>query len=215
MKLAILGSTGAVGRHLVKQALDAGHTVTAFARNPADLTLTHPSLRIVQGDATVAVDVARAVEGQDVVLSALGSRTRARNTTRTDTMRNLLAARPKRLVWLCAAGVGDSLAQAKRSSFLYGYVLIPLMLRHVFADAAVADDMLRRSSGIDWVVVRPVGLTDAPGTGRIEVIPDHEKVPSSWIPREDVARFMLEQATTNTHLKTMPVICQPRRSTAV
>jgi putative NADH-flavin reductase len=33
MKLLIFGATGGVGYQLVKQALDRGHTVTAFARD--------------------------------------------------------------------------------------------------------------------------------------------------------------------------------------
>ena len=37
MKLTIIAATGGVGRQLVAQALDAGHDVTAVARNPAKL----------------------------------------------------------------------------------------------------------------------------------------------------------------------------------
>ena len=34
MKIAIIGATGIVGRRLVDEALDRGHTVTAIARRP-------------------------------------------------------------------------------------------------------------------------------------------------------------------------------------
>ncbi|NEO95433.1 MAG: NAD(P)H-binding protein, partial [Moorea sp. SIO3G5] len=37
MNILIFGSTGGTGRQLVEQALDQGHRVTAFARNPAKL----------------------------------------------------------------------------------------------------------------------------------------------------------------------------------
>jgi uncharacterized protein YbjT (DUF2867 family) len=33
MKLVIFGATGTVGRQVVEQALEQGHTVIAFARN--------------------------------------------------------------------------------------------------------------------------------------------------------------------------------------
>jgi uncharacterized protein YbjT (DUF2867 family) len=51
MKLLIFGSAGGTGRELVKQALDQGHSVTAFARDPAKTEdLQHPSLKVVRGD---------------------------------------------------------------------------------------------------------------------------------------------------------------------
>ena len=38
MKLTVFGATGGVGRELVTHALDAGHHVTAYVRNPVRAT---------------------------------------------------------------------------------------------------------------------------------------------------------------------------------
>jgi len=40
MNLTVLGATGGIGRHVVSQALDAGHHVTVYDRSPAKLNLT-------------------------------------------------------------------------------------------------------------------------------------------------------------------------------
>ena len=48
MNLLILGATGGTGRALVEQALEQGHIVTAFARDPSKVRTTHPNLRIVK-----------------------------------------------------------------------------------------------------------------------------------------------------------------------
>ena len=37
MKLTIVAATGGIGRHLLDQALDGGHVVTAVVRNPSKL----------------------------------------------------------------------------------------------------------------------------------------------------------------------------------
>ncbi len=47
IRLLVFGSTGGTGRELVNQALDNGHTVTAYARDPAKLAdIQHSRLRL-------------------------------------------------------------------------------------------------------------------------------------------------------------------------
>ena len=73
MKLLIFGSTGGTGRELIKQALDQGHDVVAYARNPVKLDdIKHKKLQIVQGDVLDRAVVENAIEGREAVLSAIG-----------------------------------------------------------------------------------------------------------------------------------------------
>jgi putative NADH-flavin reductase len=72
MKLTVFGATGDVGRELVTHALDAGHHVTAYARNPGKLDLTHPNLTVIPGELTDRDADQRAARGADAVISALG-----------------------------------------------------------------------------------------------------------------------------------------------
>ncbi|KAG5285674.1 hypothetical protein AALO_G00006110 [Alosa alosa] len=50
MKLVVLGGTGQTGQHLVNQALQQGHTVTAVVRNPGKMTVSHENLKVVEGN---------------------------------------------------------------------------------------------------------------------------------------------------------------------
>jgi putative NADH-flavin reductase len=77
MNLLILGATGGTGRALVQQALEQGHMVTAFARDPSKVKTTHANLRVVKSDVLDYTSVETAVRGQDAVLSALGLRVKA------------------------------------------------------------------------------------------------------------------------------------------
>ena len=63
MKIVVFGATGPTGRHVVERALELGHEVTAFVRNPSGLSLSHPALNVQQGDVLdpAAADTARDV----------------------------------------------------------------------------------------------------------------------------------------------------------
>jgi putative NADH-flavin reductase len=74
MKLLVFGASGGTGSRLVQQALDQGHVVTAFARDPVKIRLTHANLRVVRGDILQPDSVDRAMTGQEAVMSALGTR---------------------------------------------------------------------------------------------------------------------------------------------
>ena len=52
MRWTVFGGTGPIGMLPVPQALIAGHDVTAYVRNPAKLTLTHPALSVAAGELT-------------------------------------------------------------------------------------------------------------------------------------------------------------------
>ena len=71
-RILIVGATGGTGRRLVAQALERGYTVTALARNPLRLQVTHPRLTVVRGNVLDGASVDAAMQGQDAVLSALG-----------------------------------------------------------------------------------------------------------------------------------------------
>jgi hypothetical protein len=72
LKVLIYGGTGNIGQRIVAEALQRGDTVTVIARYPerAPLQATE-RLHVVAGDVLDAPGVARALQGQDVVISAL------------------------------------------------------------------------------------------------------------------------------------------------
>jgi uncharacterized protein YbjT (DUF2867 family) len=65
----------------------------------------------------------------------------------------------------------------------------PEAMRPYLRAKAEADEALRES-GLDWTIVRPGSLTDAPGTGRVDVSTALGR--RGPIPRDDVALVLLE-----------------------
>lgn len=79
MRCVVFGATGYIGGRLVPELLKAGHTVRVLARTPGKLADSpwHDDVEVVQGDVTSADDVARALEGQEVLYYLVHSLTRA------------------------------------------------------------------------------------------------------------------------------------------
>src|SRR5450759_4592540 len=98
MNIVIFGATGGTGRHIIEQALDQGHKVTAFDRNPAALTLEHPNLSFIEGDVFNQAEVDAAVAGQDgrmAVICVLGVRPTTQAPVCSTGTENIIAAMQK------------------------------------------------------------------------------------------------------------------------
>jgi putative NADH-flavin reductase len=163
MKLLVLGATGATGQQVVGQALQAGHEVTAYVRNPSKLA-REPGLRVAAGDAADAGALERALQDKDAVVSTLGRRRSFRSEQLFS--RSMKALAPpmerrgvRRLVLMSSFGVGESLRDAPPLLRLHYRVF----LHGIFADKKAAEDYLR-TTRLEWTFVYPVILTDGPRT---------------------------------------------------
>jgi putative NADH-flavin reductase len=122
MKVVIFGATGRTGKHLIEQALAQGHFVTAFARSPSKLSMSHEQLRVVQGDVLDAASVEKAVEGQEAVLCALGLNFGAPTTTLVKGTQHIIQAMKKhgveRILCVLTAGFLDERADSLMGKLL-------------------------------------------------------------------------------------------------
>lgn len=205
MKLLLFGSTGGTGRELLKQALEQGHNVTAYARNPAKMhDIKHAQIQVVRGDVLDPAVVESAVAGKDAVLSTIGAGA-ARTTLREKGTCNIIEAMERtgvrRLIVQSSLGVGESRANL---GFFTKYIIVSIFLRHAFADHERQEAAVKQSS-LDWTIVRPPYLTDGPLTGTYRHgFPITDTRIKGRISRADVADFMLKQLTDDTYVHQTP-----------
>ena len=76
VNVVVFGATGETGRWIADRAVQAGHEVTAFVRDPGRMHVVHDRVKVVRGDVLDAASADGAIAGQDAVLSALGSTAR-------------------------------------------------------------------------------------------------------------------------------------------
>jgi putative NADH-flavin reductase len=205
MKIAVFGATGGVGRQVVQQALAAGHQVTALARDPSRLAGADPNLTVVAGSVLDEAAVQQTLAGADAAVVSLGNT--ANNpeyvvSQGTQVILNVISQRdgPRRMVVVSSIGVGDSKDQVP---FAFK-MLMKTVLRKAMEDKE-RQEALVKASGLDWIIVRPGGLTDGPATGQYQAGLD-PKISAGQVARADVAAFILQQLTDDTYLRQAPAI---------
>jgi nucleoside-diphosphate-sugar epimerase len=210
LHVAVFGASGNIGRHVVDQLLAAGHSVTAYVRNPDKLSISHPNLTIVAGELDDAAGVARAVVGADAVISALGPSLRrgATGTPVTDGTRNIVeamqAAGVRRFIGLATPSVADPRDQQTLKA-----KILPVMARLAFPNAMkelVGMTEAVTNSDLDWTIARITSPNHKPARGTIRSgFLGRDKV-GSMMTRADIAAFLVGQLTDDTYLRAAPAI---------
>lgn len=195
MKIAVFGATGKTGVEITKQALAKGHQVTAFVRDPARMTIKDDRLSFVVGDVNDPSLIDKAVQGQDAIVCALGSRDLKKTTVRTIGTQHIIKAMEqrsvRRLIVVSAMGTGESWDTLSLiSKFFYAVLLKSAREDHE------SQEVIVQKSGLDWTIIRPSGLTDGPRTGNYQV---GEKIytKTSNISSADVADLILKELEQN------------------
>ncbi len=160
--IAVFGAGGRIGRQIVREADNRGHSVTAVVRNPDSLSLRPARVQVVRGDILDPADVLAAAAGHDAVISAIGPGPGADPQVLVSAARSLLDALPRagvsRLIVVGGAGsleVAPGVQLLDTPDFLEDWR--PLARAH--RDAL---EVYRQNADLEWTYISPAGFI-APG----------------------------------------------------
>lgn len=207
MRIAVLGASGRTGRQVVRHALDAGHTVNALFRDASAAPPAHPNLRVVTGLATDRGAVVEVLSDADAAISALGPRGGSQPVPLCATAsRHVIEVASGRTgfryVVISAAGVKGP---PDTTSFLARLPsrIIRALLGTTYLDKDAEATVLAASS-VEWVLIRPPGLTDGPPRGNVKS--DATRATGGRISRDDLARFAVLMTTDPTYVRQSPFV---------
>ncbi|VTT88355.1 Flavin reductase [Halorubrum sp. DM2] len=219
MRIVVFGATGRTGGPLVEQALERGHEVVAFARDPARLSAgvrEDARVTVIQGDVTDAADVARAVGGDgdpvDAVVSVLGQTSDGPEDLLTVAAGHLLAAMDEHDVERLVTLVGAAVREEGESVTLGGKVmgaLLKLLARAALEDARDHVELVRAGDR-RWTVVRAPRLTEGDHTGEFEHGGDLGLGVGDAAARANVADFVLDCLEDDLYVGEMPKVTDAR-----
>jgi len=182
-----------------------------LARSAAGIPIEDANLDKVAGNALDPDTISSALQDIGVVIQTLGVDFSPRlifEGTRlfSDSTRILVEAMKtvgvKRLIIVTGLGAGESRGHG---SLLYDAIIFPLLLKRVYDDKDV-QEWIVRSSGLDWIIVRPGLLKNSAATGSYRVL----TAPRDWrfgmISRADVADFLVRQIDDRALIGTTPLL---------
>ena len=186
MRIAIAGGHGKIALRLAQLLHERGDQVRSLVRNPDhgdDVRQAGAEPVVCDMETASAQDVARAIEGMDALVFAAGAGPGS-------------GAERKMTV---DYGAAVKLMRAAEVDGIRRYVIVSAIgadpnkegdeVFDAYLRAKGMADAKLEESGLDYTVVRPTGLTDDEGTGRVEVA---EQVERGQVPRDDVAAVLSE-----------------------
>jgi uncharacterized protein YbjT (DUF2867 family) len=191
MRVVIAGGHGKIGLRLGRLLADRGDEAIGVVRNPdhaPDLESAGVSPYVLDLEHASVADASKALAGADAVVFTAGAGPGS-GAARKDTVDRAAAV----LVADAAERIGTARylqVSAMGVESVRGGATPPgtdaVFAAYLAAKLAAEDDLRRRS--LDWTILRPGGLTDQPGTGRVHLAP---RVERGKVSRDDVAATLL------------------------
>ncbi|WP_433891784.1 SDR family oxidoreductase [Streptomyces sp. CA-111067] len=188
MRTVIAGGHGQIALRLERQLAARGDSTVGLIRNPAqadDLRAAGAEPAVLDLESADVADVAAVLSGADAVVFAAGAGAGSGPDRKLTVDRDaavLLADAAERAGVRRYVIVSSMGADAEATGSDEGFTA------YLRAKGA-ADDAVRARTSLDWTVLRPGGLTDETGTGRVNLSTGHTG--RGTVPRDDVATVLV------------------------
>ena len=214
LRILLYGATGKIGSHVVNEALNRNHLVTAVSRKPSSITQTHEHLSAVKGDILDIENIRQLLGGQDVVIvSVRGVVGKSKDPNQSlqrlavgnivNVLREMGDEAP-RLIHVGGAGsleVKPGVLYADKLPKLF----LPKSLEVEIAGQILALQYLRSIDDVNWTYATPPkNLTNGKRTGEFRIGGDQVMEDSrgrSRVSRADFAVALIDEAENAKHVR--------------
>jgi putative NADH-flavin reductase len=214
LQILVYGATGKIGTHVVEEALQRGHLVTAVSRDPSRIKKQHENLTAVTGDLLDLQSIELLVEDKDIIIVSvrgmIGKDKKPENTLQYIAARNIVGqlrgvgGGAARLIH-----VGGSGSLEVEPGVLYAdkipRVFLPKSLEHEIQGQILALEFLRTVNDIDWSYATPAkNFTNGERTGEFRIGGDvlmEDDRGKSRISRADFAVALIDEAEKADHVQ--------------
>ncbi len=207
MNILILGSTGHLGKVLLKTCLENNYNITILIRSASKIDIKNKNLKIIEGDVTNKLDLEKSLKNIDVVISTLGHGFRTNFPIQEKTMISLIPLmrekKINRLITITGAGLkikGDPNSFIANISEKLFYIIDPYRM----SDAKKQQSIIENSD-LNWTTIR-TPVHNNKNSMEIKKIGYTQPKPWETVSRKAICEFIIECINKNEWSKKSPII---------
>jgi putative NADH-flavin reductase len=208
MQITILGSTGPIGKAVLKEAIKSGYQVKVLVRNPDKLGDLKGKVEIVKGNLLDEISVEKALEGSQAVINLSGAVNEPDQIDKFQKIGKILIEKMKKQGITRLINISLAVINLPQEKLDFKRKLLKVMVNLFYKQKKqiqeVVMNIILSDKDINWTFVRPAMVSNKAGT-RI-VLADDKKMPGTTIMLEDLGMFMVEQITSTEWLKKAPLV---------
>jgi putative NADH-flavin reductase len=214
MKIAILGSTGFVGKVLIHKAVAAGYQIKTLARTPEKLEDIRDKVEIVQGGVFTPSAIEETIKGTEAVLSTIGPPAgkqcdpKLYEKAMKEIVRSMDKYNIKRYIHIGGAGHegGENENWTLNRRFLR--LFLNLFGKQILVAKHLEWEVLK-TSDLDWTLVRPPRIANEEASGNL--FADEKNLESLKVGVGDLTDFILDQITSKVWLRKAPLVSSNKK----
>ena len=214
LRILVYGATGKIGSHVVEEALQRGHLVTAVSRDPSRIKKQHENLSVVAGDLLDLQSIELLVEDKDVIIvsvrGVIGKDKKPENSLQFIAVQNIVGQ---------LRGIGDGVARLihvggsgsleVEPGVLYAdkipRIFLPKSFEIEIHGQILTLEYLRTVTDLDWSYATPAkNFTNGERTGEFRIGGDalmEDDRGKSRISRADFAVALVNEAESAAHVQ--------------
>jgi putative NADH-flavin reductase len=210
MKIAILGSTGFLGKVVLRKALDEGYHIKTLVRNPEKLGELKNKVEFIQGCVTQTDKLEETVKGVNAVISTIGPPMKKTGDpiSYKNIMEELVALLENQNIKRFIHIGGAAHLGGVNENWTIGRKILRTVLKIIAKPVLVAKQLeweVLKKSSLDWTLVRPPGIMKEIFRGK-GTIADEKSLARTKVNVEDLAAFIVEQINSKDWIKKAPLV---------
>jgi len=209
MKIAILGSTGFVGKVLLSKALEKGYQIKTLVRNPEKLEDLSDKIEIIQGNVFDPSAVEATIGGTEAVLSTIGppQRNPGNPELYEKAMKDIVRIMDKHGIKRYIHIGGAAHKGGENEVWKFNRKFLRLFLNLFGKQILVAKHLeweVLKSSDLDWTLVRPPRIANEAASGSMSI--NEKNLKYLKVSVEELTDFILQQISSKDWIRKAPLI---------
>ncbi|MGY4793713.1 NAD(P)-dependent oxidoreductase [Lysinibacillus fusiformis] len=205
-KIAIIGGTGKVGRHIASRALENGYQVRMLVRNPENLTFRDSRIEVVEGNVQNPEDIRKLLKDCQIVINTFGQPIKEKPIYSSVT-ENILEVMTDLQIgrYISVTGASLTISGDKKSIVnRVGAKLFELIYSNMMIDKKKEWHILNKNKLINWTLIRLPFIVDGAEIGSIKE--SLINMPGTKITNQDIATFIINQIENLKYVQKAPFI---------